>query len=203
MTKPDHYEILNLPFPNPGLSKTTLKLAYHKALLKHHPDKSTTPTPAVSNLPSPSPSPSTSPSTPPPSTKGPASAAYTIDQITSAFKVLSDPALRPEYDRSLRLSRSRQNGASGDRNGDGDTFHIGLEIVDLEDLTYDEAGEDFVCWFRGCRCGDERGFLVTEEDLEREVESGEIVVGCRGCSLWVKVVFGVEEGDGEGGKEKG
>lgn len=66
-------------------------------------------------------------------------------------------------------------------------------MVDLEDLGCDESGEEIV-WFRECRCGDERGFLVSEDELEKEVEHGEIVVGCRGCSLWLKVLFAAEEG---------
>lgn len=86
--------------------------------------------------------------------------------------------------------------------------------MDLEDLSED-GNEDGGVWFRGCRCGDERGFLVTEEDLERGVDAenegkgttgrGEVVVGCRGCSLWVRVVFAVQDDDeeGEGGREMG
>jgi hypothetical protein len=32
-----------------------------------------------------------------------------------------------------------------------------------------------------------------ESDLEEATEDGEISVGCRGCSLWLKVLFGVME----------
>jgi diphthamide biosynthesis protein 4 len=40
---------------------------------------------------------------------------------------------------------------------------------------------------------------VREEDLEDAGEEGEVVVGCRGCSLWLRVLFGVvEEEDGVG-----
>lgn len=121
---PTHYEILNLPFPHQGLSKQALKLAYHKALLKHHPDKS--PSTAVPNL-------DDLPSTPPPaagstSTKknGNLDAyTYTIDQITTAYKTLSSPFHRAEYDRTLLLSRSKQ------KHENGETPHTGLEIVDL------------------------------------------------------------------------
>jgi curved DNA-binding protein CbpA len=115
--------------------------------------------------------------------------AYTIDEITTAYKTLSDPALRAEYDRTLRLDRLKV----AEREKTGDVFHTGLEIVDLEDLACEEDGESGACWYRGCRCGDERGFLVTEDDLEREVDHGEVVVGCRGCSLWLKVLFAVED----------
>jgi curved DNA-binding protein CbpA len=181
-THVDYYQILGIPFTtsSAALSKQQVKLAYHKALLKHHPDKAG----AVAQD---------------AGIKGPASRdeavlrsderAYTIDEITTAYKTLSDPALRAEYDRTLRLDRLKV----AEREKTGDVFHTGLEIVDLEDLACEEDGERGACWYRGCRCGDERGFLVTEDDLEREADHGEIVVGCRGCSLWLKVLFAVED----------
>ncbi|RDW81306.1 Diphthamide biosynthesis protein 4 [Aspergillus mulundensis] len=189
-TNPSIYEILNLPFPCTSLTKQQLKIAYHKALLKHHPDKA----PAVANLKENLNLPGYD--TPQPATER---KGFTIDAITSAYKTLSDPIQRAEYDRALRLDRSRLGG--GDKGGNGTVFHTGLEVVDLEDLDCDEEGEEGeAVWYRSCRCGDERGFLVSEGDLEREVESGEIVVGCRGCSLYMKVLFAVqddEEGAGE------
>jgi len=59
----------------------------------------------------------------------------------------------------------------------------------------DATGE----WYRGCRCGRERGYMVSEGDLEEAVGNGErkgegeVVVGCVGCSLWVRVTFAVAE----------
>ncbi|BCS21066.1 diphthamide biosynthesis protein 4 [Aspergillus puulaauensis] len=192
-TAPDFYEILNLPFPGPStapFSKQQLKTAYHKALLKYHPDKApsasaiakeqiTTPLPSADNEPSRT-----------------GNKPITVDEITTAYKTLSDATLRAEYDRALRLDRSRLAGR--EKNG-GAVFHTGLEVVDLEDLAYDEDSdpEGGDIWYRGCRCGDERGFLVSERDLEREAEHGEIVVGCRGCSLWMKVLFAVQDDDGD------
>ncbi|KAJ5222348.1 DnaJ-domain-containing protein [Penicillium citrinum] len=177
----DYYQVLSLPFgPSTSLSKQQLKLAYHKALLRHHPDKAATIARDTSVRAS-----STSNSEP----HDTHATQFTIDEITTAYKTLSDPTLRAEYDRVLRLDRVK----GAEREKTGDVFHTGLEVVDLEDLGCDESGEEIV-WYRGCRCGDERGFLVSEDELEKEVEHGEIVVGCRGCSLWLKVLFAVEEG---------
>lgn len=110
--------------------------------------------------------------------------------------MLSDPKERRAYDRGLKAQRLLYggilgNGANG--NGGGDKkFKTGVDVVDLDDLEYDEAEG---IWYRGCRCGDERGFEVREHDLEEGGGEGEVVVGCRGCSLWLRLLFGVVEGD--------
>lgn len=181
----DYYAILNLPFTSSAtLTKQQLKLAYHRALLRHHPDKTNIKEAGVTQS---SPTPGQLDDEP--------AQTYTIDQITTAYKTLSSPSLRSEYDRALRLDRAK----TVDREKNGTVFHTGLEVVDLEDLVEDENDDNGeMVWYRGCRCGDERGFIVTEGDLEREVEGGEVVVGCRGCSLYMKVLFAVEDGDGEG-----
>ncbi|QKX53631.1 uncharacterized protein TRUGW13939_00710 [Talaromyces rugulosus] len=197
---PNIYKILGIPFSDtaPILSKQQIKNAYHKALLKHHPDKAT-------NIPF-------------PKSKGTGSSSvaagdgtYTIDEITNAYKILADPELRAEYDRELRLQRKNQAAADDDGL---DVFRTGLEVVDLEELdcsdglsesmngtttknheNNDDEEEEghMLYWFRGCRCGDQKGFIVTEDELEAEAQHGEIVVGCRGCSLWIKVLFAVAE----------
>ncbi|CAL5873555.1 uncharacterized protein PFLUO_LOCUS7835 [Penicillium psychrofluorescens] len=191
-TDADYYAILNLPFTGssgPILSKQQIKLAYHKALLAHHPDKASTVAlePGLQGS-----TPYQTPGRGQGQGQGTApQRTYTIDEITTAYKTLSDPFLRADYDRVIRLDRAKV----AEREKTGDVFHTGLEIVDLEDLACDEDGAGAtMCWYRGCRCGDERGFLVTEADLEREAEHGEIVLGCRGCSLWLKVLFAVEDG---------
>ncbi|OJJ79191.1 uncharacterized protein ASPGLDRAFT_94220, partial [Aspergillus glaucus CBS 516.65] len=178
----DYYTILNLPFTSSAtLTKQQLKLAYHRALLRHHPDKTNAKEDHLAQQ------------TPDRDSDTQPTNAYTIDQITTAYKTLSSPSLRSEYDRALRLDRAK----IVEREKNGTVFHTGLEVVDLEDLVEDDSdnnGEGV--WYRGCRCGDERGFMVTEGDLEREVEGGEVVVGCRGCSLYMKVLFAVEDGEG-------
>ncbi|KAJ5163321.1 uncharacterized protein N7500_005151 [Penicillium coprophilum] len=191
----DFYEILSLPFTGSSstvLSKQQIKIAYHKALLKHHPDKAGA-VARETGLDRSTKSASTSTPNLFARSDGNSSQLYTIDQITTAYKTLSDPVLSAEYNRSLRLDRLKV----AEREKTGDVFHTGLEVVDLEDLACEEAeGGDGDCWYRGCRCGDERGFLVNEEDLEREAEHGEIIIGCRGCSLWLKILFAVEADEG-------
>jgi diphthamide biosynthesis protein 4 len=110
--------------------------------------------------------------------------AATIDAIKLAYTTLSHPALRAAYDKSLLTTPSAQ----------AKNHHTGEESLDLDDLPFDEASGE---WYRVCRCGEERGFVVTEAELEEEMARGgrEVVVGCRGCSLWVRVGFGVVEED--------
>lgn len=49
-------------------------------------------------------------------------------------------------------------------------------------------------WTRGCRCGADKGFRIGVDELEDAEERGEteVLVGCEGCSLWVRVGFEVE-----------
>ncbi|KAH8149641.1 uncharacterized protein LAJ45_06272 [Morchella importuna] len=148
-----HYDILSLPptTPSTPLTPNILKKAYHRALLLHHPDKTLSP-----------------------STK----AEFTVDQITTAYNVLSTPHLRAEYDKKL--------GAMNEETGDDGKV---LQVVDLDDFIEREEGR----WTKSCRCGEEEGYVVTEEDLE----AGDDVVGCCGCSLWLKVGYEILEDEDE------
>lgn len=121
----------------------------------------------------------------------PQAATYSIDQITQAYSVLSKAQTRAEYDKELKIQHATtdEGGVKG-RQG----FRTGIETVDLDDLEVDEAQGT---WYRSCRCGDDKGFLITEADLEEAAEDREISVGCKGCSLWLKVLFGVMEDDTE------
>ncbi|KAK2761277.1 Diphthamide biosynthesis protein 4 [Arachnomyces sp. PD_36] len=222
-----HYHILNLPHPSSSssssspstpLSPQSLKLAYHRALLRHHPDKSSassTRTKTKTKGATTSSTPTNAPSAGSSRQSDGDARIYTIDEITAAYKTLSDPRARAEYDRELRLSRATTAGDAGvntgSSGGEDDIFHTGLETVDLEDLGYVDVDVDVDLdgegdsgevgggyWYRSCRCGDEKGFFLMEGDLEREGEAGEILVGCKGCSLWLRVLFAVvEDGDGE------
>ncbi|KAL2427334.1 hypothetical protein ABEF95_011824 [Exophiala dermatitidis] len=161
-----HYDVLSLSRhrTRDSLSNDEVKAAYRRALLLHHPDKIFQ-SGAASKLSNARPVP-----------------LYSIDEIVVAYEVLADPERRAAYDQALI-----QEEASG---GCDRGTHIGVESYDLEDLPYDEANN---IWYRHCRCGDERGYILTEADLEKESEQREVYVGCRGCSLFIKVLFELAE----------
>jgi curved DNA-binding protein CbpA len=170
-SNPTHYEVLDVSPSLLGSSQDQepqlLKRAYHRALLRHHPDKAAAEGARRAGE---------------TYQKPPASALYTVDQITTAYMTLSDPKARREYDIALRQS-SADTQAPGQED---ESFRTGFEIVDLDDLEFDEAAER---WYMSCRCGNERGFQFGEEVLdERERE---VFVGCQDCSLWIKVQYEV------------
>ena len=111
---------------------------------------------------------------------------FSMDQISEAFTTLSDSKLRREYDEGFK----KQGAAKPDGQAGQQPFRTGVEVVDLDDLSMSE--EEGV-WYRSCRCGDSRGFLIRETDLEEAAGDGELNVGCAGCSLWMKVLFDVIE----------
>lgn len=170
----DHYAVLSLP-TTPPPSEQTIRHAYRRALLLHHPDKSK----SFSNLLTPS-----------------------IDHITTAYKTLVDPLRREEYDRRITLRTSARPTASALEQ------YPGLETVDLEEMNFVAGNRDGdgVYW-RGCRCGNATAYEVPERELEAYVEEGEIVTGCQGCSLWLRVLFAsaaeedAQEDDAVAGKE--
>jgi len=118
-------------------------------------------------------------------------ARFSVDQIALAFAVLSSPARRAAYDGALALGPAQAPAAAAA------AFRTGVEAVDLDDLAHDAgAGE----WHRACRCGNARGYVVAESDLEAAADEGELLVGCMDCSLWLRVHFAVlQDGEAEGG----
>ena len=112
---------------------------------------------------------------------------YTVDQITTAYEALSVPKNRSKYDQICTIYQTQLDSVS--------EIHLpGLEVVDLDDLNAEEVGE-MTIWSRRCRCGDPKGFCINEGDLEKVANQGEIVLGCKGCSLWLKVMFEVANDD--------
>ncbi|KAK3341585.1 hypothetical protein B0T25DRAFT_346567 [Lasiosphaeria hispida] len=167
---PTYYEILSLsPSTLTAHSdpSSLIKRAYRRALLNHHPDKKPTP----------------------------ATTTWTVDQISTAYAILSSPFQRRAYDALLASQ------ATTPTNAQKAQFQTGIEPVDLDDLSFasSPAGNE---WYRSCRCGNPRGFRLGEDDLEEAADLGELMVGCADCSLWLRVQFAaVEEeeyGTGEG-----
>lgn len=56
------------------------------------------------------------------------------------------------------------------------------ETVYLEDFTYSVANNEFSL---NCRCGDM--FILSPQ----EIQEGEVVVSCNGCSLWIRVISNI------------
>ena len=179
-----HYAVLGLPSQSLEYPPTPqqLKAAYRRALLQHHPDKSRAPhangVQAVDRA---------------------VTVQYSVDRVLFAYNILSDPKARAEYDRELRL-RPTSSAKAGGEDGGHQQSYSGLDTIDLDDLDYDDSKN---VWFRGCRCGDTRGFLVTEEELGNAEKEGIVAVGCRGCSLWLMVLFQAASDDMDSGHTGG
>jgi len=161
-----YYEVLDL-CPDGSLQPEYVKQAYHRALLVHHPDKARQVHARESR-----------------STDHESHNKPTIDQIVSAYTVLSDPLQRKSYDAALKTSTTQT------------LPHRGIQSFDLDDLSYTEEDGHGV-WSHSCRCDSGEGYIVTDQDLEAadsdQKSSGDIVnevlVGCRGCSLFIRVTF--------------
>ncbi|KAI1383296.1 uncharacterized protein F4822DRAFT_72712 [Hypoxylon trugodes] len=164
-----------------------VKQAYHRALLKYHPDKLTS---AKDGSSSPQSKPSASKSTAKQKSGSQPRIQYTVDQIQHAYTVLSDRKQRSEYDRVLRTSPSQRQTQSS-----SSTFRTGVETVDLDDVSFDERTG---VYYRSCRCGNARGYSFTEGNLEEFEEDGVLMVECLDCSLWVRVLFAAAEEEDDG-----
>lgn len=64
------------------------------------------------------------------------------------------------------------------------------EIIDLDDLEYSEITNS---WSKNCRCGEDQGYLITEDDLISNGDNDEVNVQCIGCSIWIRVQYSVVE----------
>ena len=117
--------------------------------------------------------------------------SFTVDQVSAAYAVLSDPRRRAEYDSGLLKL------GGGGRADQQPGFQTGVENVDLDDLDFDGGGGGGGEreWYRDCRCGNPRGYRVREADLEEAADYGELMVGCQDCSLWLRVHFSVVDDD--------
>lgn len=174
MTSPTHYDILAIPrsYLEEGADPSLIvKTAYHRALLRNHPDKALNIKPGEPRV----------------TSTGQITTVFTIDQISAAYAVLSDATKRAEYDKALKVSSASRGGDSSKLQSD---FQTGIEDVDLDDLEFDEVANR---WSRSCRCGNERGFTFGEDDLEEAGDLGELLVGCQDCSLWLRIHFAIAD----------
>ncbi|KAL8843642.1 MAG: hypothetical protein Q9170_000146 [Blastenia crenularia] len=156
--------ILGLELPKsdePAASQHDLRLAYRRALLSNHPDK---------RLGSDSLQDKTT--------------WYSVDDITKAYSVLSDPAHRVKLEDRGDLHWHEQAARGYEK------IHAGIETLDLDELDYDSNKNE---WHHDCRCGDAEGFRVTEDEMRDTCRCGEVIVSCPGCSLLLKVLFVINE----------
>lgn len=167
--EPNYYTILGLPSPphkdGTAISSDDLRTAYRRTLLLHHPDKNNVRSSNQVER----------------NRIAPAD-RFTVDQIVQAYETLSDPALRKTYNE--RLGQSLKDAAVSRQVNAKKFASSTSESYDLEELDY---VEDRQLWIRSCRCGD--SYTVTETQLEEAAADGEIIVGCHGCSLNIRVTF--------------
>lgn len=211
----DYYHILQLPAPGWTSKQHTtpaeLRRAYKLALLAAHPDKAsavaaTTTTTTTATK--------TKTKTKPAYTVDDVKEAYTTLANATSKSEYDNWFLR--HGDGLTMTDKERGEGRGEIQLSSD-FVLGLELLDLGDFEMwegdytssptstgtatpgqgqgeEESGGAQTIWTRACRCGAERGFSILEEELEDAEERGEkeVLVGCVGCSLWVRVGFEVE-----------
>jgi diphthamide biosynthesis protein 4 len=135
----DFYQLLSV---SRDASASDIKIAYHRALLLFHPDKNGAQRSADS------------PTTP----------SISISQIKEAYRILSTPNLRAEYNSPRHVTS-----ALGPRPA---------QVISLDDF---EEGVDRDMWYYNCRCGG------VYRIASSEMEEGHHLVGCNSCSevIWV------------------
>jgi len=87
-----------------------------------------------------------------------------FQELQKAWDILKDPQSRTLYDHTLVSSEKK----------------IISEQVDLDDMSFREAGDTFIY---PCRCGEQ--FIITSNDLD----AGITVIQCSGCSLCIEVLY--------------
>lgn len=163
VSQPTCYQILQLRQHGGSIDPFELRVAYRRALLLYHPDKSYRHSSNTSM-----------------STTDDSNHAYSVDEITNAYKTLSKAVEKASYDKSLARDTRRLSTISKTER------HVGVETYDLAELAYNEKMDT---WSHKCRCGDQQAYMLVESDLEQEAEHGEIYVSCKGCSLSIRVLF--------------
>ena len=165
----DFYSLLQIPR---DASPNDIKIAYHRTLLRLHPDKQfrlrTQRDIALLD-------------TTADSSRSPPDESVDVALLKDAYRTLSDADLRAAYDGSLR--RETHARSRGPRPA---------QVVSLEEFTTietDETGSSGIGteadvaqeWWHRCRCGGT--YRITQDDLE----NGMHLIGCESCSevIWV------------------
>lgn len=209
----NYYHVLGLEAPvlhSPiFVSAAQIRAKYREALFAAHPDKSSTKTASTTR---------------PNKTKYTVDDVKEAFAVLSDAKKKEefDAWLRQNYDEGVLRFGDEQFGIedafTSRQKMDSMNTHsgVGVEWLDLGDFevvehgtseaaspasagsTSTEVGQDSdggMEWIRACRCGAEKAYRITEEDLESASREGAqfIRVGCEGCSLSVVVGFDVEE----------
>lgn len=210
MPSTDHFQTLGL---TSGATQEQVKQAYRSLLLQHHPDKqprrkddSRTSTPTISAL---------------KTGNGDDEVETQEDRVialTEAYRVLSDPELRAEYERSGNVGKNGTNGMEGTTR---QRQRNPTRVISLEEWTYhpatatdttkqqaqnghrngtanghaDHDVANGAYYTHPCRCSGT--FVITESQLEEGVD----IVGCEGCGEWIGVGYEVVE-DGDEGEEE-
>lgn len=109
-----------------------------------------------------------------------------LDEMDSEVLTLDSSTAHPNT--SIKTTRGQAESSVGDA---GQTTHQSRKLSEDSTGQVPESAEENeeMIWFRACRCGQQRGFVVTETELEACAADGEILTECRGCSLWLRVVF--------------
>lgn len=157
----DFYTLLQI-FPD--ASPNDIKLAYHRTLLRLHPDKQSRPRHhgVVVNA----------TADPPPDEE-----SVDVALLKDAYRTLSDVGLRAAYDGALRRKEhARTGGPRPAQVVSLEEFNT-METVETGSGTANAAQE----WWHRCRCGGT--YRITQDDLE----NGTHLVGCESCSevIWV------------------
>ena len=164
----DAYTVLSLPSSSQSrlLSKATIREAYRKALLAHHPDKRSGFTGPTANI----------------------NKSCRIDVITEAYRILSTPELRAQLDKKLLMVSSK----FAPPTSYCEEITVNAEIIDLDDMQYSADDQSWSC---KCRCGIDKAFIVSCKDLEEDDvvigQPSELLVACHGCTLWMRICYTV------------
>lgn len=149
---------------------TEIRQSYRAALLRVHPDKQ-----------------------PNQILQGPDSpAAVAIARIQDAYRTLSDPVLRAEYDQLLKEGRGNLKITQVNQRPANE--------VSLDEFTVDEVeakgGGAVFRWVYPCRCGSL--FVITEDELGEGIH----YIGCTGCSEVVWVGYEAVDDISDDGQDK-